>query len=586
MRRIRKICLADTNARIIVAALLVVHGVILAWGAASQSPVPEEVAQLPAGISHLQFGRYDLYRVNPPLVRMLAALPVLTVGAETDWREFPSSPYARPEFLVGDRFIEANGERSFWLFTIARWACLPLSLIGGYVCYRWAYLLFGPPAGILATTLYCFCPYILGHGQLISTDLAAAALGTVACYSFWRWLSMPSWTLALRTGCLLGIAELTKTTWLVLFPLWPFCWLLWRLPQQRNVTSSSLRPELKQLVVILLLGILMINLAYGFEGSFKCLKDYKFISQTMCGPNPDSDGRNRFAQSPIGVMPVPFPENYVLGIDVQKRDFERPKRSYLHGHWRLGGWWYFYLYALAVKLPLGMLALVLQSVILHFCRSDYRTSWRNELLLLLPAAIVFTLVSSQTSFSHHSRYILPMIPFLIIAISRVGRAINSFDIFNSIFMVFCLGWTVVSSLWIVPHSLSYFNEIAGGPTRGHYHLINSDIDWGQDYLYLRSWVEKNPTARPLYIAYVGASQPRLDAFDFRTGRNLLTGDPQPDHVILECTPALRPGFYAISVNLLQSGDARFHQFLERTPIALAGYSIYIYRIDHHTAENR
>ena len=37
---------------------------------------------------------------------------------------------------------------------------------------------------------------------------------------------------------------------------------------------------------------------------------------------------------------------------------------------------------------------------------------------------------------------------------------------------------VGSSLAIYPHSLSYFNELAGGPTKGHYHLIDSNIDWG------------------------------------------------------------------------------------------------------------
>ena len=64
-----------------------------------------------------------------------------------------------------------------------------------------------------------------------------------------------------------------------------------------------------------------------------------------------------------------------------------------------------------------------------------------------------------------------------------------------------LAWSVVSSLWIYPHSLSYFNESTGGPTRGHFHLVDSNVDWGQDLLYLKRWLREHPEARPLRIAY-------------------------------------------------------------------------------------
>ncbi len=58
-------------------------------------------------------------------------------------------------------------------------------------------------------------------------------------------------------------------------------------------------------------------------------------------------------------MPVPLPRNYVLGIDLQKSDFENQDMSYLRGQWRVGGWWYYYLYAMAIKVPLGTWVLLL-----------------------------------------------------------------------------------------------------------------------------------------------------------------------------------------------------------------------------------
>lgn len=181
------------NSKLLVAALLVVHGGLLAWGASRHSPSIDEVAHLPSGLSHWELGRFDLYRVNPPLVRLLAALPVLGTEAKTDWRRF-SDDYkrSRPEFAIGRDFIAANGSRSFWYFTIARWACIPLSFLGAYICFRWARELYGCLAGYLALALWCFCPNILGHAQMITPDAGAAALGVAACYLFWHWLGQPS----------------------------------------------------------------------------------------------------------------------------------------------------------------------------------------------------------------------------------------------------------------------------------------------------------------------------------------------------------------------------------------------------------
>ena len=144
---------AGRRVRGVVISLLFVHSGLLAHSAYVHSPTMNEPGHLVAGISHWRFGRFELYRVNPPLVRMVAALPVLAVGADTDCSNFYESPGARPVFPIGEKFVTANGERSFWLFTIARWACIPFSLLGGYMCYRWASELYGDMAGLLALSV-------------------------------------------------------------------------------------------------------------------------------------------------------------------------------------------------------------------------------------------------------------------------------------------------------------------------------------------------------------------------------------------------------------------------------------------------
>jgi hypothetical protein len=351
--------------------------------------------------SHWKLAKFDLYAVNPPLVRMLAALPVLFCPARTDWGWYNEQPSARAEFRLGKWFLNANGRASLRYFVAARWACIPLSLVGGFYCFRWARELYGKRAGAPALILWCFCPNVAGHAQLITPDAGAAALWLVAAYAFWHWLKRPNWA------------------------------------------------------------------------------------------------RVALAGTALGVVPVPLPKHFLLGIDLQKYEFESKCWSYLGGEWKHGGWWYYYLYAMAIKLPLGTWLLIFLSVFVGLVRRGYAASWRDECFLLMPALAVLVLASSQTGFSHHLRYVLPAFPFAFVWMSKVARAVDLSHRKTAWMAALALAWTVASSTRVYPHGLSYFNELVGGPKGGPDHLAESNSDWGQDLLYLKAWLEKHPNARPL-----------------------------------------------------------------------------------------
>src|SRR4029077_11746417 len=133
---------------------LLCQAFLLAWSAMRHSPTVDEVAHLPAGVMHWQRGQFALYRVNPPLVKLEAALPVLFTDFQTDWRSYTEDPTVRCEFPVGEDFVAANGPDSIRLFFLARLACIPFSLIGAYTCYRWASDLYGSNAGVVALVLW------------------------------------------------------------------------------------------------------------------------------------------------------------------------------------------------------------------------------------------------------------------------------------------------------------------------------------------------------------------------------------------------------------------------------------------------
>ena len=54
------------------ALLFAIHLAMLAWNAYWNSPVCDEVGHLTAGIYKWKYAKFDLYRVNPPLVQCLA----------------------------------------------------------------------------------------------------------------------------------------------------------------------------------------------------------------------------------------------------------------------------------------------------------------------------------------------------------------------------------------------------------------------------------------------------------------------------------------------------------------------------------
>ncbi len=290
-----------------------------------------------------------------------------------------------------------------------------------------------------------------------------------------------------------------------------------------------------------------------------------------------------------------MPKDYLSGIDLQKLDFEEGKQSYLCGQWKHGGWWYYYLFVATIKVPLGVWVIARVAVALTAAgacgtvpdpsatratpSSAYSAGWRNELTLLAPALVVFVLVSSQTGFSRYFRYVLPCFPFAFIWISKVARSMTLGHRSITWLVGAALCWAAISAAAVYPHSMSYFNELAGGPTNGHRYVVDANIDWGQDLFYLKRWLDAHPEARPLGMAYLSFIHPEHFGIKHRP-----PPEGPPEGVDLSRSPGKleslgpRPGWYAMSIHRIHSNSQNYLYFLRFQPVARAGYSIYLYHI--------
>ncbi len=561
--------------KLVLALVLLTHSAMLALGATRHGPTYDEIGHLVAGMSHWQFARFDLYRVNPPLVRQFATMPLMFSGTKIDWSRYDTGP-TRSEFAIASKLLEDQGAGVLDMLRVARWMCIPFSIIGACTCFCWARDLYGVRAGVCACVLWCADPNIIGHGQLITPDVGAAGIGVLSWYIFWRWLKKPTCWNATGSGIAFGVAILSKGTWMISVLLAPTIWGLWLAANRRGARNRTRAMHLVgQWTLISGFTILTINSGYFWEGSFKPLDEYEFVSRSLNAMDDDTltgTVGNRFVGTRFAGLRVAMPENFVRGLDEQKKQFELKQWGYLRGDWRRGGWWYYYLYGGLVKLPVGTLVLAAIAALTSLLSA--RTRWRNELVLFGVGGGLLFLVSCQTGINSHFRYVFPALPFLFILSSRPMSLVGAV---RSI-AVCCTVCVVASSVFCFPHSLSYFNELVGGPRNGPDHLLGSSVDWGQDSLFVDRWIKNRDDVAAIRIGSTNISHFELMGLRAKRIPVGLTAD-----TARTCTNdselGPRPGWYAISIALVLGPGQEYEYFKMFEPVNFIGYSTRVYKLE-------
>lgn len=646
-----------THVRLILAvvAMLSIHTTLAVRSLLTENPTVDEVIHLPAGITYWQTGKFRMYHHNPPLVKLLAALPVLSWHPVIDYSRswWTSEPPNKAEFA--HEFMANNAAAYFELFSRARLLMPLFSIIGGLVVFFWSKSLYGGGGGVLSLAVWVLCPNVLAHARLITTDLGATSLGILATFVFWNYLKKPSWKLAGLAGITLGLAQLSKFSLIVLYGFWPF------LAVVRAATDAEFRAKWLKIVAhagcVVGLSLLVIDAGYAFEGVGISLGDYEFSCQTLTKPVPPGMRRpqspdallngawhfrvNRFRDTVLSKLPVPLPKHYMLGFDDQKLEAEGiPNKFfdfdltgskgdqvqgypvYLNGELRQQSWWYYYLLTLAYKVPEGTLILVVTSFLVMVVSKRTRAGGFDEFAVLFVPSFVLFVMSVFTNINLGLRYVLPIFPYVFIAMGKLAPWATGFIGMKPRraalgFLGLCLTMTAASTALIHPHYLAYFNLVSGGPDHGAEHLIDSNIDWGQDLVNLRQWLARNAPGERVGLAYFGQINPHLfnersgEAFDWflpppRPGTTN-DKDPIPRYVIKPDSLRLQPGLYAVSATLVKGlpwrvydspsqrfGPPRwapyqawfnaFSYFKKLTPIDKVGYSIWIYRVSPQDAE--
>ncbi|HSD83820.1 MAG TPA: glycosyltransferase family 39 protein, partial [Anaerolineae bacterium] len=440
-------------------------------------------------------------------------------------------------FGFQEQFLWEKTAPPLRLIFLARLPIIAISLLLGALIFRWASRRSGPLPALGALTLYVFCPNFLAHARLATTDVVAAATFALSVYTFARALDSTRRITWIVSGIALGLALAAKVS-AVWLPVTFAILVAGRLWQARHDRRSWLPP----------IGLLI---STGLIGGLTLWGIY------------------RFTIGPIapGGFPVPAPGFW--GEWQAFNDYLKdPLPGYLLGQVTQFGWWYYFPVAFAAKTPLPILIFLLFAV-----GYTLRTrSWSRDLALLIAPGLLF----ASLLFSPHAlgyRYLLPILPFILVYSAEVIKHALKIR-WQQIASVILIAWQVIGTLRYHPYYLTYFNEIVGGPDRGRYILIDSNLDWGQDLPALKQYVDEHQIDQ-LKFSYAGASPATVYG---------LTTEALPPvypamrdqgawwlHTFYPADPA--PGWYAISVNPLMSEPANYAFFRDRTPAAIVGNSI-------------
>lgn len=384
------------------------------------SHTSDEPVHIACGMEWLSKGTYTFEPQHPPLARVFTALgPYLTgvrdQGKPDMYSEGLALVYDHPDVLTLARL---GSLPFFWL------ACAVVYLAG----LRW----YGRAQAGLAVLLFTLLPPVLAHAGLATTDMALTATFGLAIYALLRWAEdpTPAWGAMLGLAC--GLTIISKFSSLVFFPACVAMLLIWAVLTQGTGALRKWITGRHAMSAGIAAAVVVAVIFAAYRFSF---------------------------------------EPFLAGIAQVREHQSDGHPSYLLGGISLSGFYWFYPVALAVKTPLGFLALVGAACWLAWRRrADAR--WAGP--VAIASGILFVGLWSRINIG--TRHILPI--YFCFALLAAAFAWERIERSAAKFVLVMVAWIAISGAWQHPDYLPYFNELTGShPERI---LADSDLDWGQD----------------------------------------------------------------------------------------------------------
>jgi len=579
----------------IIAIIIIAAAVVLAIASSwNDSLVVDEVPHIGAGYSYLVKGDMRLNMEHPPLAKDLAAIPLLFLNLNQS--AFQSKFWqtdVNGQWEFGRLFIFNSGNDADLIRHLARLPMLLFFILSAALLFKWARRLYGNAGAIISLVLFSFSPTVIAHSRFVTTDMAALFGVLLATYFFINYLKNQTTKNLIIAGLVFGVALLCKFSTVLLVPFFVLLALLY--PSRRRVHTFFFT------ILIFAIGVVIVLWpVYYFH-----IRNYPPEKQQY-------DARHiltsvyRKISAPLSLeikasgQPLLRPlAQYSLGALRVLHQNTEPHNTFFMGDVLYYGSHLYFPIVYFIKEPLAWWALVLIALLaistqvksLKFkvtSLTDWIKAHFEEFAMIL-WLLIYWVSSINSTLNIGVRHLLPTYPFAILLVSgqiaKIGQRVKEKS--KKIFLTFglllltLLGWYVIENLRVFPYYLTYFNQVAGGPSGGYRYVTDSNLDWGQDLIRFSNWVkEKNiPKIELDYFGWADQAYYLGSRFEWLWREKYQNAEDFKARNKSD-------GWLAISVTFLQETQGppeqpQYPNYLwlkSYQPVAIIGHSIFVYHI--------
>lgn len=609
----------EKKSELLAGIILMVMLLLMIGSAQGDSLTRDELAHIVSGYSYLTQHDYRLNPEHPPLVKDLAALPLLSLNPK-----FPSDHPAwtketNSQWTLGEIFLFKMGNDADSIIFWSRVPIMLLAILLGIYVFKFTRKLAGDTAALTALALTALSPNIIAHSRLVTTDLGIAAFALISFYYFWKFLKAPTWKNLIIMAFIFGLTHLAKFSSPLLIPVFGLMLVLASFDNSEEAWPHIKLPLLNRLkyqplkrLYVFTTGFALITIiAYSLVGVYYSLHLVNMplsVQHQLINDSINSEPQNQIIRTALHAMadnPVLRPySQYALGFVMVFLHSSGGHTTFFIG--QIGrNWWNYYFVAYLIKEPIPSQLIFYLATIFAFWmgarsinverkNSIRRTvlgnlknlmAWlgRHNMEISAAAFISILVVTGMTSkLQLGIRYMLPIFPLLYVLMAVVCHRFlatvknKNFLPFYYTTFVFLILWLGIASVSSYPSYIAYYNEFIGGPKNGYKYLVDSNTDWGQDLKRLVKFTEENKIDK-IKVDYFGGANPEYYLKD--------------KYIPWGFDKGPTTGWIAVSASALQwnrgipedgkvkSPEYNYHWLDKYTPAAQIGYSILVYKIE-------
>ncbi len=478
-----------------------------AFGDPGDSAIVDEVAHIPAGYTYVKDGDYRLNPEHPPLAKAWAALP-LVLNKQIVGPESNSSWNDVLQWDAGWYMIYNAGNNPKTVLDESRLPMIILMVVFGFFLFWWARQLYGRKGGLVVLVLFAFYPDILAHGRYVTTDVAAAFGFTVATYLFAKAIEKPTKKSIWLAAAGFALSQLLKFSSLLLFGVFlVLVFVKALIDRDKEEFKISLKQNFKLYLKICLFSLFLVWLVYlPFTRNTPADIEHKLI-ETNLTSNPDTLVLRNFLHHFENSTITRALGHYLLGVMLVVARVAGGNKTFILGHLSDKSIPWFFPVAWLLKTPVPIILFVISALVTIAIRRPKEKEKIWLLTVIMTPIAVYWAVTLKGQLNIGIRHLMPTVPFVLLLIGYFTTPIINYGKrWAKVIVWLLIVYMVGSTLANYPNFTSYFNEFTPRDQR-YQRLTDSSLDWGQDLLRLKKYVDDNKI-KNIKVDYFGGSVPK------------------------------------------------------------------------------